>query len=102
MPESIIKATRPAPQNSTVKMSYTFLAMLIASKTCIRDVDMSAAICLKARNQKRNNPSHSLTTAFRIDANHLQAQHKFKTPVNSCRKTLHKGGCLKDTFLKYP
>jgi hypothetical protein len=50
MPESIIKAAGRAYENSTVKMSYTFLALLIGSETRSRDVHMNAAICLEARN----------------------------------------------------
>jgi hypothetical protein len=105
MHESIIKAAGRASRNSAVKMSYTFLAMLVASETRSPDVDMADAICLEDRNQKRNN-LHPLIPPdqkpWRIDVNHLKAQRKFKTPVNSCRKTLHKGGSLRDTFLKYP
>jgi hypothetical protein len=76
--------------------------MLIASETRSPDVDMNDVICLEARNQKRNYPSLCLINTFQIDANHLNAQRNFKTPVNSCRKTLHKGKCLNGTFLKYP
>jgi hypothetical protein len=76
--------------------------MLVAAETRSPDVDLAAAICLEGRNQKRNHPSRCRATAFPMDVNHLKAQRKAKTPVNSRRKTLHKGGYLKDTLLKYP
>ena len=92
MHASIIKATRHAYGNSIVKMSYTFLTMLIASETRSPDVDMNDVICLEVRNQKRNN-LHPLIPPdqkpCRIDTNHLNAQRKFKTSVNYCRNTLH-------------
>jgi len=68
-------------------------AMLVASETRCPDVDLADAICLEDRNQKRNHPSRCLAAAFPMDVNHLKAHRKFKTPVNSRRKTLHKGEC---------
>jgi hypothetical protein len=73
MHESIIKAAGRASRNSAVKMSYTFLAMLVASETRSPDVDMADAICLEDRNQKRNHPSLCLATAFPMDVKHIHA-----------------------------
>ena len=66
MRESIIKAAKRASRNSAVKMSYTFLAMLLASETRSPDVDMNDVICLESRNQKRNSIFPGLTKPFSV------------------------------------
>jgi hypothetical protein len=63
-------------------MSYTFLAMHVASEMRRPDVDMTDAVCLEDRNQKRNHPSLCLTTAFQSNVNHLKSSAQIQ---NSCK-----------------